>query len=248
MKILEGESCSSLLDHLLIPVGAKLKAQGIYTSRLEGCLPRSLDNLRNLPEFTNISLFFGGAEPGVRFTGPNGQVSVHPRTPQVNGTWLLLGQLDTSRTKRLRAFGDNLPLPPSDAIYPVLLSMTDLRTLTVSRCENLNAIIDSLSPNKNPSGVVVCPKLEELVLNPRYRDPFNFESSINMVVRMVAVRAARGAKLECVRIVSRSTVMQWMVPDLAKHVSRVECVNPEVDAASDDSDGGDSRDYMCWAL
>ena len=249
MEILRSRPCSSLLDCLLIPAGAKLKIQALFSAGLEDHLPRSLENLRNLYDFTKINLFFSGAHPGVQFTGPNGQVSVYPATPQINSTWLLLGQLDTSRTKRLRIFGDHLPLRPSDAIYPdllpmtsdppdavylVLLPMTDLRTLTVSG-KNLDTIIYSLSPRQKPSSVVVCPRLEELVLYPcGGREPF----MIWGMVHMVTARAARGAKLECVRIVSRDPRMQKRVLELAKHVSRVECI-PEVDAASDDSDGED---------
>jgi len=61
------EPRSLLLHHLLIPVGAKLSIWvGSFGPRLEGHLPRSLDNFRNLSNLTKISLDF--TEPYIRKT------------------------------------------------------------------------------------------------------------------------------------------------------------------------------------
>jgi hypothetical protein len=41
--------------------------------------------------------------------------------------------------------------------------MNDLRALTLTQCHNLPFIL-TLNPRNNPSNLVICPKLEELVL------------------------------------------------------------------------------------
>ena len=50
---------SLLLEHLLIPVGVEmLITLGMHGPRIDNYLPRSLDNLRNLSNFTKIRLAF----------------------------------------------------------------------------------------------------------------------------------------------------------------------------------------------
>ena len=55
MYIKDDDPPSALLDHLLIPVGAKLEIQARLVSSVIGeHLPRSLDNLKNFSDFTTI--------------------------------------------------------------------------------------------------------------------------------------------------------------------------------------------------
>lgn len=72
----------------------------------------------------------------------------------------------------------------------------------------------------SPSGVVVCPKLEELVIE-IYLERFDIKD----VIGIAAARAIRGMKLKSVRIInsSRTTYPQVDVLELKKHVLNVEC-------------------------
>jgi len=115
-----------------------------------------------------------------------------PVTPPAGGTQFefLLGfltQFDTSKTERLKIVLGNRS--SSEPLYRALLRMEDLRTLALSRCINLRFFIHALHPRMSPSGVVVCPKLEELTVEPQQI------LDIGAIARMAAAREARGAKL-----------------------------------------------------
>ena len=128
-------------------------------------LPRSLDNLKNFSDFTTIRLHLGEFHPHMKFSGPNGQVNMTLRTSRDDPTKLTLGflvEFETSKTEQLEiGSGCLLYL---DSLYQVLLPMKDLRTLTFSGCRNPNIFICALQPATGSLEVVVCPRLEELVL------------------------------------------------------------------------------------
>ena len=64
-----------MLDHLLIPVGAKLTIHAdSFGDTVENHALGSLDNLRNLLDFTDV--YVGERNPCIRFRGPNGQLLV----------------------------------------------------------------------------------------------------------------------------------------------------------------------------
>ena len=238
MAIYEGRPPSLLLDHLVIPVGAKLLLHGDPDGFLIGSyLPSSLGNLENLSNFTEILLHVKHYNSHIRFSGPNGKVSIFPQIAQVATTcWALrsLAEFDTSGTKRLEIVRGNLP--PVDFYYRALLPMKDLRTLTLSRCVNPYIFIGALHPDTSSSRALVCPELEELVLRID-REPF----CIDDVIIMAAARASRGAKLKSVRIASQNGFSRADVLELKKHVLHVEC-GPEVYVASDGSDSSDEDD------
>jgi hypothetical protein len=237
---------SLLLDHLIIPIGAELTTRlGLHTPLIGGHLPKSLDNLRNLPNFTDICLRIGRGFPRIRLSGPNGQVTTmfprtsFPRTSPIHTTHFILGSLawlDTSRTERLKIDRGNSP--SGDPLYRAFLPMKRLRTFTLSHSSSPDALIRTLDPNIGSSGIVVCPKLEELVLVLRLDGE---TLDIKNVIEMAASRASRGAKLKSIRIVSRDESIRINVLELRKHVSHVEC-GPEVGVANEDSDGSDEED------
>ena len=200
MHIEDDNPASVLLDHLLIPVGAKLKIQADMLSPLIGVhLPRSLDNLRNLTNFTTIQLHPDGPSPGMKFGGPNGQFDIILTTGSPTSLLLeSLGEFNTSNTERLGI--DNGDLLTGDPLYRALIPMKALRTLTLSRCRNLDIFIRALQPTISSSEVVVCPKLEQLVF---MLHSFETMSSITSIVEMAEARASRGEKLRNVRIVDR---------------------------------------------
>ena len=212
---------SVLLDHLLIPTGAKLEIQADLVSSLIGVhLPRSLDNLKNFSDFTAIKLCHDIYFPHMEFSGPNGQVNIAITTSRSDLVDLTLGslaELDTSKTKRLRIDGGYLL--SWDPLYRALLPMKDLRTLTLSGCPNPGIFIRALQPATSSSEVVVCPKLEELVL---VLHPHDMMSHLMSVVEMAAARASRGKKLRTFRIVGGRDTANVDVLELRKHVWNVE--------------------------
>ena len=200
MNIQGGGFCSLLLDHLLIPVGAKLAIRMDSVSpRFEGHLPRYLDNLRNLSNFTEINLKLGDFYLDTRFSGPNGRVSLSSVTSLVELThpaFEYLAQVDTSKTERLEIHHGK---PPSrDLPYRVLVRMKNLRALTLSRCQNSHIFIHALHPDTGSSGDVTCPKLEELdIVLHNSREAFDIKTLINVAT----ARALGGAQFRTVRIV-----------------------------------------------
>ena len=215
-----GGKPSLLLEHLLIPVGACLAFEvDLPNPPIEARPPRFFDNLRNLPDFTTTRLLSGGTlRSRIEFSGPNGEVNMFPNAFRPDTPCLTLGslaQFDTSKTERLEVKYGNPPA--SDSPHQTLLPMKDLRTLVLDRYGRSRAFIDALDPTMSSSGDVICPKLEELVIE-------GWEAlDMGKITGMVAARASRGAKLKLVRIVSREGVGETDVLELKKHASRVEC-------------------------
>jgi len=218
MDIEAGVLCSALLNHLLIPVGAKLEIQAdlLDSSLIEEYLPRSLDNLKNFSDFTAIELYPNEYCQRVKFSGPNGQVNITLRDDRTELILGFLTELDTSKTERLKI--DRSQLLSRGPLYQALLPMKNLRTLTILKCGFPYVPIHALKPVASSSGVVVCPKLEELVLVP---GPYESTSYIT-VINMVAARALRGEKLRTLRIVARFGAASHEVSELRKYVYNVE--------------------------
>jgi hypothetical protein len=82
------------------------------------------------------------------------------------------------------------------------------------------------------SEVVVCPKLEELVLVLIDREVFDIEH----VIGRAAARASRGAKLKSVRIVGQDEIGRNDMLELEKH-GLCEKYGPEADEANDGGHG-----------
>jgi hypothetical protein len=236
MEIAGGGSASLLIDHLLIPVGAHSTIEvDLPSPPIQDHPPRFFNNLRNLPNFVTVGLCCASTwKPHIQFRGPNGQVKMILRTSQVDRTCFVLeslGHFDTSRTEHLTIdYGSS---PSSDLPYQALLPMKHLSTLTLRRFASSHIFIHALHPNMSPSGVVVCPKLEELVIGLG-------GTTIDMetVTGVVAARASRGAKLKSIKIVDRDEPSGTDVLELQKHVLHVE-YGPELDDDDDDTDEKD---------
>ena len=235
MVITGGES-SPLLDHMLIPAGARLAAWvELPDDPIEGHPPRFFDNLKNFPGFATINLYGSGmdSDGGMQFSGPNGEVTITPTITQADETSFLLEsltQFDTSKTERLKIdLGDS---PSSDAPYRALLPMKGLRTLALPQCITPHVFIHAMHPGMNPSGVMVCPRLEELVIE------YWKELGMEDIIGMAAARESRGTRLKLVRIICPVEVD---VLELKKHVLHVEWC-PEADGIDSDSGGGDEED------
>ena len=221
MNIRDCGPASVLLDHLLIPVGAKLRTESSLRDSLIGdLLPRSLDNLKNFSNFTTIQLYLGGLYPHMEFSGPNGEVTIVTVTYRDDETCLVLEcltELDISGTEWLEI---NRGDPPSRAhVYQALLPMKDLRTLVFFECKSLHTFIHALQPGADSSDAVVCPQLEGLGLV-LCTDGEMFD--ITSVVEMAAARALRGVKLRTVRIAGGEGEAGLDVSELRKYVWNVE--------------------------
>jgi hypothetical protein len=230
---------SLLFGHLLIPAGAGLTTElEPPCSRIEDHLPRSLNNLQNLHNFTRLRLYVDKHRLNFRIAGPNGRIHMNSSGSPVDTSMVLesLAQLNTSTVKRLKIVITN---PPSqDLPYQALLPMKDLRTLTISQCKNLPYFIHTLDPDMNSSNVVVCPKLEKLILRIGKKMVFDVES----VIGMAAARAWWGAKLKSVRILSRRKLVPKSMSELRKHVLHLEYDSEDVgedDVFDKDSDEED---------
>ena len=218
-----GHPSSHLFDHLLIPVGARLTVcVDLTTPPIGGHPPRFIDNLRNFSNFTTIKLDCGPTR--IQFSGPNGEVRMDLRDDRTYMALESLAHFNTSKTEQLEIVGSD---PPScDPPHRAFLPMKNLRTLTLVRCKNPHFFVHALDPGMSLSGVVVCPKLEELVIE--HREMFDIRS----VTGTAAARASKGVGFKIVRIVPWRKVVhpQLDVLELEKYVRHVEC---EVDKAAD---------------
>ena len=116
--------------------------------------------------------------------------------------------------------------------------MKHLRTLTFSRCTSPDIFIHALDPIMSPSGDVICPRLEDLVLVLRLKGK---RLDIKRVIEMAAARASRGVKLKSVKIVGQDESMRIDALELRKHVSHVEC-GPGEGVADENTDVGGEED------
>ena len=209
---------SALLDHLLIPVGAELEIKAnMYSSLIGVHLPRSLDNLKNLSNFTTIQLHLNRPSPGMKLIGPNGTVKIILLGGSTDLVLESLAELDTSKTGWFEINSGHLL--SGEPIYRALLPTKNLRTLTLFTCQTRNIFIHALQPATSSSGITVCPKLEELVL---VLYPYERLCHVTSVVEMAAARASRGEKLRTFRIVGGNGATNIDISELRKHVRDVE--------------------------
>ena len=96
--------------------------------------------------------------------------------------------------------------------------MKDLRTLTFTRCEDPRIFVLALHHGISLSGVVVCPRLEMLIIE--HDGTFDIKD----VVEMTAARASAGAKLKTVRIfpLPKTASSRLDLSELKEHVLHVE--------------------------
>jgi len=141
--------------------------------------------------------------------------------PSAHGTFSMLeslAYLDTSMTERLEIKCGKSPT--GTLLHQTLLPMNGLRTLTLTRCENPHIFVHALHPSMSSSGIVVCPELEEVVIEHRWM------FDVKVVEEVAAARASRGAGFKVVRIVSwyEDIRSQLDVLELKNHVSGVDSV------------------------
>ena len=222
----------TLLNHLYIPTGASVELQ--LSSYGEGSplldyFPETPPNLKNLTHVTAVNLCFRLRNKYVGLSGPSG--SLH-----LDIYWGVQG-IDSYTMDRRILHSRGLPIlsttqkltvseyghfhqndPKRCPVFKALTSATDLRTLTLTECNNLPFIL-ALDPEKNPSKSVLCPKLEQLILYIRTRDQFHTEH----LNSMAGNRVRRGVGLSSVTVFGLGELVPGEgVLRLREHVRRVE--------------------------
>jgi len=223
---------SILLNHLCIPTGASLILKSNSSgdkSPLLDCFPEESTNLKNLSHITMVNLNFDSENKFVQLNGPSGSLRVlacwvqweidsytmdcrilHSLPPPILSTAQRLAISNYTHPDRVE--------PQEPSVFQTLSSTNNLQTLILTKCDNLPFIL-ALDPEQNPSKLVLCPKLEEIVLYVEFRRQFRTECLISMVKN----RALRGTKLSLIITID----LDELAPDaevfgLREHVTHVK--------------------------
>ena len=241
----------NLLYHLSIPAGAKLtlayRSMG-DRSPIPPLLPGTLENLGNVRHISSVNLYFSEINKYVRLHGPSGEVyflgncvescpASHVTDCQiVRSLGYCSNLLETQRLAVAQYEPKTLDPVDESGPYHILCHMKNLRTLTLTRCNNPPFIL-ALDPSQNPSKHVLCPKLEEIILYVQGLDLFDIKELKSMAKR----RASAGVKLQSITIVKLGRlILREEVSKLKKYVTNVrhrfEENSPRWDAVPGDED------------
>ena len=220
-------STRPVFHHLHIPVGASLDVRtGLnrQSSLLPDYLLETPPNFKNLSNITmlNVNSIFARAQ----LVGPNGSLrlslDLDPTLITLSDTGYRilcsLGQHILSTTRRLTISEYIHRGPPNfEAFFRSLSSMNDLRTFVLSNCNNQPFLI-ALNPERNPSKLVPCPNLKEIIF---YGTRWCHTHSL---VNTTKERALRGTKVSTVMMIGYgATVLEEEVLEIGEHVTHVEC-------------------------
>ena len=222
---------SVLLKHLSIPSGATLtldfECDG-DKSPIPICLPKPFNNLKNILPITSINLLCD-VGLSLRLQGPNGGVYIFGNwsgasasLPKFHRRVLRsLNHFPISSTERLTIGMYCITQPQhieASSTYQTLFLMKALRILTLTDYHN-TSFVSALDPSQNPSGTVLCPDLEELILYIKKKEQLH----IKELLAMTKERDSKGARLAAIKIVSAEAfVSAKEVLKLRDHVTRVE--------------------------
>ena len=224
---------SVLLHHLQIPFKTSLTSSfRLNNSPFPAYLPVGFPNLGNMSQITTINLHFeSNEEKHVRLSGPSGSLFIHISLSHGQSVGASMADrrifrsLDPviSTIRRLmvskyrykyrgRAGIEKCP------IFKTLSLMDELRTLILVDCKD-QRFIQALDPQKHPSDLVLCPKMEELVLFIGSQGHF----CAGRFARVMKNRAWRGARLASITVVDLGNVArEEEVLKLREHVTNVE--------------------------
>ena len=222
----------NLLNHLSIPARAKLTLVFGFMgglSPIPPLLPETLENLGNTPHISSVNLYFDEINKYVRLHGSSGEVymlgncieSCPPSQITDRRIVRSLGYcFDLRGAQRLAVAqyeSETLSEVDESGPYHILSHMKNLRTLTLTRCNNPPFIL-ALDPTQNRSKRVLCPKLEEVILYVQELDSFN----IKELRRMAKERALVGMKLPSITIVGLGKLIpREKVAKLREYVAHV---------------------------
>ena len=244
LRIIAGAPHSILLNHLHVPTGSSLFQRfqfGGEKSPLLDYLLKSSTNLRNLSHITTANLRFDSITKYIRLRGPNGSLYMladrtgNETLPSTMDHRILRSLhpliLPTTEILSVSKYShSSLAEIPKCPIFQTLSSMDNLRTLTLIKCNNLPFVL-SLNPERNPSGLLSCPNLEEITLYIKSRDQYHTKHLISMAKN----RASRNKKLLSITIVGLGKLAPGKeVLKLREHVTHVEYRVENVSPAWDD--------------
>ena len=225
---------SVILNHLIIPTGASLILKFSFSggeSPLIDYLPETSPNLKNLTHITTINLSFGSIRCA-RLQGPSGGVHLSANwedrrgVPSYTMDCLIFHSLGTptfSTTQRLAVSEYRHSRPAKSTECPVfraLSSAPNLRALTLTKC-NGSPFIHALNPQTDPHELVLCPKLEELILYTKIPHFGDFRTED--IIDMTRSRDLKGAKLLSIIIVGLNEFeLGEEALKLREHVTHVE--------------------------
>jgi hypothetical protein len=225
--IIASSSPSILLLHLHIPSGASLTSEFFFRveeSPLLDYLEKRSLNFSNLSDITAINLSFDYGRLFTRLSGPSGSLHVLASSDgSLDAAGLrLFRSLDTTLSTIRRLAISNYTATTVEVrdcpIFHTLSSTNHLRTLILIDCF-YPPFVHALDPKQHPSNLVLCSKLEELVIYFAYGDDLPAER----VVSMARNRALRGAKLSSITLVEQENDRpDREIFELGKHVVHVE--------------------------
>ena len=241
---------STLLRHLNIPVGVSLISRfnfGGDESPLRVYLPESSSNHLNLSHITTINLLLRPLQKFTLLSGPSGRVCVlasrksrSDPSPSTLDRRILcsFGHPTLLTTQRLAIsnYHQQRPYEVGECpIFQILSSTQNLRVLILSGCTNLPFIL-ALDPGQDPSGLVLCPNMEQLVVYTWTLDRLQ----LNLLINMTKNRASRGAKLSSIMIANLGGRKQrkdvFKLKDHVTHMEyRVGGAPPDWDDVADES-------------
>ena len=239
---------SILLNHFLIPSGAFLRLEFDFSGNhcpASSYLPEAPDRLGNISHIAAVNFCFGLDRRFMRLTGPSGELYVlgnwkrEDELPHVGSTRFMrtIDKYDVSRVMSLAiTLSGHQRSSPAQittwTTYHILSRMENLRSLRLVHSKNL-PFIYALNPNMNPSEIVLCPKLEAVILYVKHPDLLHLDELLGMAKE----RDLRGTRLSAITIVSTEAFAPPKeVFQLRKHMSHVEYkfddAPPEWDALS----------------
>jgi hypothetical protein len=230
------QSSSPLLNHLIIPTGAMLKQEFAFNDECPflNYLPQNPQNLRNILNVTSVQLYFV-EEFVIKLTGPTGKLDMTAQREYETETVPLASDRSILRSLDYFALAGSKrllvrihePPTPGETYEPLtqrtLNVMPDLRTLSLYYYSDLPFIV-ALNPDKNPSKLTLCPKLEKLVLGVEEEwGRFDFKELIDMAKE----RALRDVRLPSIMLICedredlRSMVSEEELSELGRYVTHV---------------------------
>lgn len=235
---------SILLRHLHIPIGASLILAFHFSgqeSPFADYLPERSTNFENLSHITTITLaFHRSVKMSVRLSGPRGSLRArvlwNGDFPSDKHHRIIhsLGRPMLSTIQKLTflvKFGIEISLA-----FQTLSFTGSLRTLVCSAGRRTMSFIEILDPRQNPSNLLLCVNLEELVFH--VEDMSEYNLSVELLVGMAKNRASREAKLSSITIVSSVGPVLEDIFKLREHVTHVVCrVEQRKSSAWDDIPG-----------
>lgn len=215
-----GSRPSILLHHLHIPAGASLilRTNSGGECPLTNYLQKSPRNFSNLSHITAINLLFDDVRTYLLLRGPSGSFSIcYPWSEQAFPS--LEPVLSTTRRLMITYRDSPGPAELEDCpIFRTLMSTNQLRTLVLIDCYDLVPFTRALDPGRDPSNLVLCPNIEELVLYVEDWSP----SNVRHLIGMAKNRCFRGRKLSLIKFVDLDFCKsQYDVLSLREHVTDV---------------------------